>query len=40
MLEPSILGEGIYIARNNGVIIGPKLIMYKCCVVEVTQISS
>jgi len=39
MLEPTILGEGICIARNNGVIIGPTLIMYNC-IVEVTQISS
>lgn len=40
MLEASILGEGIYVTRNNDVIIGPTLIMYKCFIVDVTQISS
>lgn len=41
MPEASILGEGICITRNNDVKIGPKrIIMYTCCIVDVTQISS
>lgn len=38
--EASILGEGTCVTRNNYVIIGPTLIMYKCFIVDVTQISS
>lgn len=40
MPEASILGEGICITRKNDVIIGPTLIIYKCFIVDVTQISS
>ena len=40
MPEVSILREGISITRNNEVIIGPTLIMYKCFIFDVTQISS
>jgi hypothetical protein len=40
MPEASTLGEGIRITRKNDVIIGPTLIMYKCFIVDVTQIFS